>query len=183
MANLVARMKTYNFWISLVSAIILVLRIVGDKFNFFVDATLIMDITTGLCGIFVVLGIISAPAGKKEEIAMEANTQNAIGRFEQILVDNAEKTNESIEEIIEDTAEENIAESKEEIEIKFENETENVENVEILEEKIQQENEIDQNEVERAVDVIAENAKENTVNAKTEIAEILTILIDKINSL
>ena len=53
--------KTYNFWISLVSAVILIVRIIGDKFNIFIDTTLLMDITTGLCSIFVVLGILSAP--------------------------------------------------------------------------------------------------------------------------
>lgn len=55
------KMKTYNFWISLVSAILLVARIVANKFNFEIDSSLVMDITTGMCGIFVVLGIISAP--------------------------------------------------------------------------------------------------------------------------
>lgn len=54
-------MKTYNFWISLVSAVLLVARLVASKFNVEIDSSLVMDITTGLCGIFVVLGIISAP--------------------------------------------------------------------------------------------------------------------------
>ena len=53
--------KTYNFWISLVSAAVLIVRIIGNKFNIFIDTTLIMDITTGLCSIFVILGILSAP--------------------------------------------------------------------------------------------------------------------------
>ena len=53
--------KTYNFWISIVSAAVLIARIIGDKFNIFIDTTLIMDITTGLCSIFVILGILSAP--------------------------------------------------------------------------------------------------------------------------
>lgn len=57
--------KTYNFWISLVSAIVLIVRIVGDKFNFIVDTSLIMDVTTGLCSIFVILGILSAPKTKE----------------------------------------------------------------------------------------------------------------------
>lgn len=59
------KMKTYNFWISLVSAVVLILRIIGDKFNFFVDTSLIMDITTGLCSIFVILGILSVPKSSK----------------------------------------------------------------------------------------------------------------------
>lgn len=55
------KMKTYNFWISLVSAVLLVARLIASKFNIEIDSSLVMDITTGLCGIFVVLGIISAP--------------------------------------------------------------------------------------------------------------------------
>lgn len=55
------KMKTYNFWISLVSAVLLVARLIAGKFNIEIDSSLVMDVTTGLCGIFVVLGIISAP--------------------------------------------------------------------------------------------------------------------------
>ena len=55
------KMKTYNFWISLVSAVLLVARLIASKFNIEIDSSLVMDVTTGLCGIFVVLGIISAP--------------------------------------------------------------------------------------------------------------------------
>ena len=55
------KMKTYNFWISLVSAVLLVARLIAGKFNVEIDSSLVMDVTTGLCGIFVVLGIISAP--------------------------------------------------------------------------------------------------------------------------
>lgn len=61
------KMKTYNFWISLASAIVLIVRILGDKFNFIVDTSLIMDITTGLCSIFVILGILSVPKSNKND--------------------------------------------------------------------------------------------------------------------
>jgi len=65
--------KTYNFWISLVSAIVLIVRIIGDKFNFFVDTNLIMDVTTGLCSIFVILGILSAPKIKNAKTSNNTN--------------------------------------------------------------------------------------------------------------
>lgn len=55
------KMKQYNFWISLVSAVLLVARIIAGKFNYEIDSSLVMDVTTGLCGIFVILGLISAP--------------------------------------------------------------------------------------------------------------------------
>lgn len=63
------KLKSYNFWISIISAIVLIVRIVGDKFNFFVDTSLIMDIATGVCSVLVILGILYMPKAKK-------NTQN-----------------------------------------------------------------------------------------------------------
>lgn len=58
------KLKSYNFWISLVSALILILNILGDKFNFTVDPNLVIDLSTALCSIFVILGIISIPKQK-----------------------------------------------------------------------------------------------------------------------
>lgn len=58
------KLKSYNFWITLVSAIILLLQVFGEKFNFKIDSNFIIDVTTGLCSIFVVLGIISVPKAK-----------------------------------------------------------------------------------------------------------------------
>ena len=55
------KMKTYNFWISLVSALLLVARILGTKYGFTIDSGLVMDVTTAMCSVFVILGIISAP--------------------------------------------------------------------------------------------------------------------------
>lgn len=181
MTNLLARMKTYNFWISLVSAVILVLRIIGDKFNFFVDATLIMDITTGLCGIFVVLGIISAPSGKKEE-KME-QVENATGRFEQInaekelikneAIEKLDRTNEdnNAEEIETDLSVEENGERDNEIELSFETDDVIVEKSTIIAENIQSENKNEQNEI------------VFTKDDKKEIIDMLEILIEKFTNM
>jgi len=106
------KMKTYNFWISLVSAILLIVRVVGDKYGFSVDSGLVMDITTGVCGIFVILGIISVPqkaidklqnnnknsevhVGMEKENEYNEVTQNTsdkvIGRFQNVLIEMAKK--------------------------------------------------------------------------------------------
>ena len=58
------KLKSYNFWISLVSAIILFLQILGNKLNFQIDPSLIIDFSTALCSIFVILGIVSIPKSK-----------------------------------------------------------------------------------------------------------------------
>ena len=98
------KMKTYNFWISLVSAVLLIIRIIGDKYGFSVDSGLVMDITTGICGIFVILGIISVPQ-KNQNLSQNNNGGNvlmqnnenikevetaknsAVGRFQKILLE------------------------------------------------------------------------------------------------
>ena len=100
------KMKTYNFWISLVSAVLLIVRILGDTYGFSVDAGLVMDLTTGVCGIFVILGIISVP--QKNEI----NKINKVVSYNNMFQDLSEKVQidsnvvSKIENIIE--IEENI---------------------------------------------------------------------------
>lgn len=58
------RIKTYNFWVSLSSAIFLIIKLLGQQFNFNVDESLFSDIITSLCGILVILGIIAPPTNK-----------------------------------------------------------------------------------------------------------------------
>lgn len=93
--------KTYNFWISLVSAIVLIVRIVGDKFNFIVDTSLIMDVTTGLCSIFVILGILSAPKTKEAINAVKDTKED---------VNKTIFTEENNSTVLNNEKEENIAE-------------------------------------------------------------------------
>ena len=113
------KMKTYNFWISLVSAILLIVQVIGDKYGFSVDSGLVIDITTGVCGIFVILGIISTPQKnqtnitKNEEILNMENVQNnnineavddsdkssAVGRYQNILLAMKQKTQNTLNNI------------------------------------------------------------------------------------
>ena len=58
------RIKTYNFWVSLSSAIFLLLKVLGTQFGFKVDESLFSDLITSLCGILVILGIIVPPSAK-----------------------------------------------------------------------------------------------------------------------
>ena len=174
MKNLLERMKTYNFWISLVSAVILVLRIIGDKFHFFVDATLIMDITTGLCGIFVVLGIISAPSGKKEETKMIEQNE-PVGRFEQVLA-NAEEDVVEIECVDEDVILAKI--ENEDVENEMQ---ENVTNEEVEDCNVENDVKIEENIQETIQNAVVLSKIEES--DKQEITELLTILLEKINSL
>lgn len=185
------RMKTYNFWISLVSAIVLVLRIIGDKYNFFVDASLIMDVTTGLCSIFVVLGIISAPTNKKEDKIMN---EDVIGRFNQVNINGG--TNTETDEV-----DKKITEEQENIALDTSAENNVPNNVIVPENEIQQEavnNEkdayIEKDNVENITN-IAENVqptmqlvenyedKQYHQTIKKDIINLLTLLIEKIEEI
>lgn len=77
------RIKTYNFWVSLASAIFLIINSIGQKFNFRLDEGIFSDIFTAICGILVLLGILVPPtcsskAGKLEpEIEEKDEKENA----------------------------------------------------------------------------------------------------------
>ena len=55
------KFKSFNFWISLTSVLILFIRIIGDKFGVSIDENGFMDIMVLLCTVFVVLGIFDVP--------------------------------------------------------------------------------------------------------------------------
>ncbi len=78
------KLKSYNFWITLVSAIILLLQVFGEKFNFKIDSNFIIDVTTALCSIFVVLGIISVPKSKTTKTDIRFVEPNYQEFYEQI---------------------------------------------------------------------------------------------------
>ena len=63
------KFKNYDFWVKILSALLLLLRIVFAEIGINFDSSLILDVATAVAGIMVVLGIISAPATvtKKDE--------------------------------------------------------------------------------------------------------------------
>lgn len=100
----VSKIKSYNFWIKLVSAIILIARIVLSKFGVEFDSALVIDIATLIAGLLVVLGIINEPTGVTityDENSGENKNQNKGDNFmtEQIkldLMDGVNKLNNAI---------------------------------------------------------------------------------------
>ena len=71
------RVKTYNFWVSITSAVILILKILGSKLGFTIDETLASDLITSVCSIFVLLGIIVPPTNKSNTLEI-CEPQNKI---------------------------------------------------------------------------------------------------------
>lgn len=101
------RAKTYNFWVSITSAIILILKILGNKLGFTIDETLASDLITSVCSIFVLLGIIVPPSNKintatlsnklKQSESITKESPENKPQLENILLENKSDDNTKIE--------------------------------------------------------------------------------------
>ena len=92
------KVKSYSFWVSLASAIVLILQVIGSKFGFYVDARLASDIITSACSVLVITGIIVTPTAKNGVVFETENTSNdnVESKPETISPDNSLKENISI---------------------------------------------------------------------------------------
>ena len=96
--NIKDKVKSYSFWVSLSSALILIIKVIGNKFGFTIDATLASDLITSLCSILVVTGIIVTPTPKSsKQIQEDAATVNidsslAIKTKSEVETQNIEQT-------------------------------------------------------------------------------------------
>ena len=117
------KVKSYSFWISLGSAIILILNLIGNKFGFNIDSGFASDLLTSLCSILVLLGIIVTPTSSASTtIQQTKDDKNKPDENETII--ESETTNQvetASEELLEETNENLLTETKEEF---FENEKE-----------------------------------------------------------
>ena len=81
--DLKEKLKSYRFWVSLASAVLLLVQAIGGPLGLTVDEETYMSIVNSALGVFVVLGIISHPAqnlfakNKNTEIENETETTNA----------------------------------------------------------------------------------------------------------
>lgn len=72
------RLKSYSFWVSFASAVILILKLIGQKYGFTIDAGFLSDLVTAVCGLLVILGIFVVPKNNTTENSQnENNLKNA----------------------------------------------------------------------------------------------------------
>ena len=93
------KIKSYSFWVSLASAIVLILKVIGAKFGFNIDATLASDIITSVCSVLVITGIIVTPTSKANsdlELLNSKTSQNSIKENLSILSNNLKETADEI---------------------------------------------------------------------------------------
>ena len=95
-------MKTYSFWISLVSAVLIIIRILGEYFGWFINEKLVMDIVTGICGVLVLLGILSSPTKGEKTV------ENTIDQITQEVENSSQEQKELQSQIKEDLSESSL---------------------------------------------------------------------------
>ena len=89
------RLTNYNFWISIVSAVLLIFQ----AFNFEFDIAYINEIATAVLGLLVVIGIISDPTKTYTPTEQGKETTNPV-------VNEGETTTETSEEIVKENQQE-----------------------------------------------------------------------------
>lgn len=57
--NMKNRIKTYAFWVALSSAVVILLQSIGKLFGFEVESSTIENVIMSICGVLIVLGIVS----------------------------------------------------------------------------------------------------------------------------
>lgn len=109
------KIKSYSFWVSLTSAIILILKILGTRFGFVVDETMVSDLFTALCSILVLLGIIVPPQNIPNSTIKQAfnNSKTDVQQIEQITQSTSEeKQSEPMKEFPVEEKNETVAETE-----------------------------------------------------------------------
>lgn len=159
------RLTNYNFWISIVSAVLLILQ----AFEFHFDIMYINEIATAVLGLLVVIGIINDPT--------KSSTKKETNKTQKTEKDAAEET----EKVGNNNVETEVVEKPNEEKTMLENSTtKNVENVEEQTFPIDEENEIgdnfDENDIKNLVNNISNDINSEKENLK-EMFENLLILL------
>lgn len=125
------KIKSYSFWVSIASAVILILKVLGNRFGFVVDESMVSDIFTALCSILVLMGIIVVPSAQggqeqlNNKLASKSIKQNSTTNLIQDINNpkneltqdepfdtNKTNSNDESQNIFENTSYENLESSK-----------------------------------------------------------------------
>ena len=96
------RLKNYSFWVSLASAILLLVQAVGKPLGLVINEEIYMSIVNSVLGVFVVLGIISHPA---QNLLSNKDEQNSSS--ETVVISNSSTQTEKIANVAENAEQNN----------------------------------------------------------------------------
>lgn len=86
MKNLLEKMKSYSFWISLTGALIIFINCLGNIFGFKIENAVIENVIMSFAGILVVFGVVTKDNNNENE---EENIEEK-ETFEEEIVENKE---------------------------------------------------------------------------------------------
>ena len=59
--------RSYGFWVSVIAAVILVLKSILNGYGIKIEEKYLSDIADGVLGLLIVLGVIAAPKAPKDD--------------------------------------------------------------------------------------------------------------------
>ena len=87
MKNLLKKMKSYSFWISLTGALIIFINCLGNIFGFKIENAVIENVIMSFAGILVVFGVVTKDNNNENE---EKNIEEEETFEEEEIVENKE---------------------------------------------------------------------------------------------
>lgn len=98
MKNFFKKIKSYGFWVSLSSALVLLATALGNAFGFEIENKIIEDIVMSIAGVLAVLGIVSMTSKKDSEKNQNNENQEIENASQEKLNNETEKVeNEDVE--------------------------------------------------------------------------------------
>lgn len=194
------KLKSYSFWVSLASALVLILQVIGSKLGFYIDARLASDIITSACSILVITGIIVTPTSKqivevepettlKEETKTKPETISPENSFKEnisILADNlkdvADKILDENKVGVAETNFQEIHQEQDEVVVEHEAVTEKQNIIEIEADICSNDNQTSKS-IELNANDIAETSqtKNETASTADDLKTVLTLQKEKFN--
>lgn len=77
MKNFFKKIKSYGFWVSLSSALVLLLTALGNAFGFEIENKIVEDVVMSIAGILAVFGIVSMNSKDKVENSQSIDLESA----------------------------------------------------------------------------------------------------------
>lgn len=78
------KFKSYGFWVSLSSAVVVLMDAIGRACGFIPDGELINNIIMSIAGLLVVLGVVAMPNGEnKTDSSLENETKEISNKIEE----------------------------------------------------------------------------------------------------
>ena len=70
------KIRTYAFWVALSSAVVILVQSMGKLFGFEIESSTIESVIMSICGVLVVLGIVTKSSASSDMKSNETDTES-----------------------------------------------------------------------------------------------------------